>query len=206
MTLATSSAPCLHFPTKFEWSTLWILPKFSAIPPFGFSVTTDPSFYSPTIKWSPLKFSPPGENNDQSLTIEYIHVPEPSSLFRVDSEESQESAHTWLFAIPPKLAKITKGKCLSILGARGFSCAVSGFFSLGFAACAFGQRPNTCRPAADEAPRRSRKETSGTQVSISDQKYRKVSQRGHVRVSLRAHAGHMRGTCCQYFYHCKLHW
>ena len=35
------------------------------------------------------------------------------------------------------------------------------------------------------------KKTSGTQVSISDQKYRKVSQRGHVRVSLRAHAGHM---------------
>ena len=33
------------------------------------------------------------------------------------------------------------------------------------------------------------KKTSGTQ--ISDQKYRKVSQRGHVRVSLRAHAGHM---------------
>ena len=33
---------CLHFPSKFEWSTLWIVPKFSAIPPFGFSVTTDP--------------------------------------------------------------------------------------------------------------------------------------------------------------------
>ena len=155
MTLATSPAPCLHFPSKFEWSTLWILPKFSAIPPFGFSVTTDPSFCSPTIKWSPLKFSPPeGINNDQSLTIEYIHVPEPSSLFRVDSEESQESAHTWLFAIPPKLAKITKGKYLSTLGARGFSCAVSGFF---LAVRAFGQRPKTCLPAADEAPRRSRK-------------------------------------------------
>lgn len=56
---------------------------------------------------------------------------------------------------------------------------------------AFGQRPKTCLPAADEAPRRSRKKTSGTQVSISDQKYRKVSQRGHVRVSPRAHAGHI---------------
>ena len=33
---------CLHFPSKFEWSPLWIVPKFSAIPPFGFSVTTDP--------------------------------------------------------------------------------------------------------------------------------------------------------------------
>ena len=56
---------------------------------------------------------------------------------------------------------------------------------------AFGQRPKTCLPPADEAPRRSRKKTSGTQVSISDQKYRKVSQRGHVRVSPRAHAGHI---------------
>ena len=33
------------------------------------------------------------------------------------------------------------------LGARGFSCAVSGF-----AARVFCQRPKTCRPAADEAP------------------------------------------------------
>ena len=163
-------------------------------------VFSDPPFWVLSYDWSlllfsynqviPLKFSSPpqGINNDQSLTIEYIHVPEPSSLFRVDSEESHESAHTWLFAIPPKLAKVTKGKSLSTLGARGFSCAVSGFFSR---VRAFGQRPKTCLPAADEAPRRSRKKTSGTQVSISDQKYRKVSQRGHVRVSLRAHAGHM---------------
>ena len=43
--------PCLHFPSKFEWSPLWILVKFSAIPPFGFSVTTDPQ----------------GINNDRSL-------------------------------------------------------------------------------------------------------------------------------------------
>ena len=40
---------CLHFPSKFEWSLLWILPKFSAIP----------SFVLPKIKWSPLKSSPP---------------------------------------------------------------------------------------------------------------------------------------------------
>ena len=33
--------PCLYFLSKFEWSPLWILPKFSAISPFGFSVTTD---------------------------------------------------------------------------------------------------------------------------------------------------------------------
>ena len=38
--------PCLHFPSKFEWFPLWILPKFSAIH-FGFLVSTDPPFYSP---------------------------------------------------------------------------------------------------------------------------------------------------------------
>ena len=42
---------CLHFPSKSEWSPLWIVPKFSAIPPLGFSVTTDPQ----------------GVNNDRSL-------------------------------------------------------------------------------------------------------------------------------------------
>ena len=41
------SPQCLHFPNKFEWSPLWILPKFSAIP----------SFVLPKIKWSPLKSS-----------------------------------------------------------------------------------------------------------------------------------------------------
>ena len=40
---------CLHFPSKFEWSPLWILPKFSAISPFVL----------PKIKWSPLKSSAP---------------------------------------------------------------------------------------------------------------------------------------------------
>ena len=39
---------CLHFPSKFEWSSLWILPKFSVIPPFRFLVTTDSPFCSPT--------------------------------------------------------------------------------------------------------------------------------------------------------------
>ena len=46
-----------------------------------------------------------------------------------------------------------------ILGARGFSCAVSGFGQVlksGFAARVFCQRPKTCRPAADEAPRHTR--------------------------------------------------
>ena len=41
------SPQCLHFPNRFEWSPLWILPKFSAIP----------SFVLPKIKWSPLKSS-----------------------------------------------------------------------------------------------------------------------------------------------------
>ena len=55
--------PCLHFPSKFEWSPLWILPKFSAIPPF----------FSPKSKWSPLKSSAPAPhlqaiNNDRFLT------------------------------------------------------------------------------------------------------------------------------------------
>ena len=42
----------VFFSSKFEWSPLRILPKFSAIPPFGFSVTTDPLH---------------GINNDRSL-------------------------------------------------------------------------------------------------------------------------------------------
>ena len=44
---------CLHFPSKFEWSPLWILPKFSVIPPLGFSVTTDPPFHSPIKRIRP---------------------------------------------------------------------------------------------------------------------------------------------------------
>ena len=35
----------------------WILLKFSAIPPFGFSVTTDPPFCSPKNYWFALKSS-----------------------------------------------------------------------------------------------------------------------------------------------------
>ena len=52
-TIPASPPPttCLHFPSKFERSPHWILPKFSAIPPFGLSVTTDPQ----------------GINNDRSL-------------------------------------------------------------------------------------------------------------------------------------------
>ena len=125
-------------------------------------VFSDPPFWVLSYDWSlllfsynqviPPKFSPPpqGINNDQSLTTEYIHVPEPSSLFRVDSEESHESAHTWLFAIPPKLAKVSKGKSLSTLGARGFSCAVSGFFS----------RRSCLRPKAEDVSACGRRSSS----------------------------------------------
>ena len=124
-------------------------------------VFSDPPFWVLSYDWSLLLFSynqvippkilpPEGINNDQSLTIEYIHVPEPSSLFRVDSEESQESAHTWLFAISPKLAKVTKGKSLSTLGARGFSCAVSGFFS----------RRSCLRPKAEDVSACGRRSSS----------------------------------------------
>ena len=111
------------------------------IPPFVLLQSSDPPKILPP---------PQGINNDQSLTIEYIHVPEPSSLFRVDSEESHESAHTWLFAIPPKLAKVTKGKSLSTLGARGFSCAVSGFFS----------RRSCLRPKAEDVSACGRRSSS----------------------------------------------
>ena len=37
-------------PSKFEWSPLWILPKFSVIPPFGFTVMIPP-FVLLNIKW-----------------------------------------------------------------------------------------------------------------------------------------------------------
>ena len=46
------------------------------------------------------------------------------------------------------------------LGSRGFSCAVSGFGQVFLAARVFGLQ--TCRPVADEAPRRTREKTSGT--------------------------------------------
>ena len=57
------------------------------------------------------------------------------------------------------------------LGARGFSCAVSGFRQvlksdprekLFFFSRVFGLWPKTYRPTADEAPRRTREKTSGT--------------------------------------------
>ena len=56
------------------------------------------------------------------------------------------------------------------LGARDFSCAVSGFGQVlkvtrakTFAAGVFGRTPKTCRPAVDEALRYTREKISGTQ-------------------------------------------
>ena len=61
---------CLHFPSEFEWSPLWIPPKFSIIPPFGFSVTIDPHFCFPKNQVIPPKIPPPPPreiNNDRSF-------------------------------------------------------------------------------------------------------------------------------------------
>ena len=70
--------PCLHFLSKFDWSPLWILPKFPVIPPFGFSVTTDPPFCSPKRRVIPPKYPapPPPQtiNNDRSLTPTSIRL------------------------------------------------------------------------------------------------------------------------------------
>ena len=50
------------------WSPLWILLKFSAIPPFGFSVTTDP---------------PKGINNDRSLMRVAIILQDANMAYHV---------------------------------------------------------------------------------------------------------------------------
>ena len=62
----------LHFPNKFSAPPIWILRKFSAIPPFGFLVTTDPPFCSPKNQViPPIIPCPPRPhraiNNDRSL-------------------------------------------------------------------------------------------------------------------------------------------
>ena len=50
--------PCLHFPSKFEWFPLWILPKFSLIPLFGSQKRLIPAFVLLQIRWTPQ--IPPG--------------------------------------------------------------------------------------------------------------------------------------------------
>ena len=65
----------LTFQVNLIGPPLWILPKFSVIPPFGFSVTTDPPFCSPKNQVIPLKSSvpPPAINNDR-CTFETSHI------------------------------------------------------------------------------------------------------------------------------------
>ena len=60
--------PRLHFRRKFEWLPLWILPKFSVISPFGFSVTTGPHLCSPKNQVIPQN-PPRAINKDRSLRI-----------------------------------------------------------------------------------------------------------------------------------------
>ena len=56
---------------------LWILPKFPAIPPFGFSVMTDPPFCSPKNQVFPPKIlRSPAINNDRSL-IDLLIIIDP---------------------------------------------------------------------------------------------------------------------------------
>ena len=61
-----------------------------------------------------------------------------------------------LIRLPLNLNKVIVLHLFRTLGARGFSCAVSGFDQVlksdprGFATRVFDLRPNTCRPAADE--------------------------------------------------------
>ena len=49
-------------------------------------------------------------------------------------------------------------------------------FSRGVAALVFGLRPRTCRPEADEGPRRTREKTSGTQGIRYWEGIRKIAQ------------------------------
>ena len=69
-----SPAPMSSFSKHIWVIPLWILPKISAIPPFGFSVTTDPPFCSPKNQVIPTKIlRPPVINNDRSLIWEGLN-------------------------------------------------------------------------------------------------------------------------------------
>ena len=70
--------PCLHFSSKFELSPLLLLPNFSEIHPFGFSVTPVPPFCSPKNQViPPLKSSSalPPPTGDK-----YRPVPNPRTI------------------------------------------------------------------------------------------------------------------------------
>ena len=70
--LSRSPPPMSSFSKKIWVVPLWIPPKFSAIPPFGFSVATDPPFCSPKNQVIPsniLRSPPPAINNDRSPSV-----------------------------------------------------------------------------------------------------------------------------------------
>ena len=66
------------FPGKFECSPLWILPKFSAIPPFGFLVTNDPQ----------------GINNEPSLICFAVIMQHASMAYHV--QRAYKGPGIWL--------------------------------------------------------------------------------------------------------------
>ena len=71
--LSRSPPPMSSFSKKIWVVPLWILPMFSAIPPFGFSVATDPPFCSPKNQVIPSNIlrspPPPAINNDRSPSV-----------------------------------------------------------------------------------------------------------------------------------------
>ena len=90
---------------------------------------------------------------------------------------------------------------ISLLGARGFSCAISDF-----ATRVFGLRPNSCRPMANETklPIAREKKNSGTQGSI----YGVMDRRGkfgeHERCVRVARASY--NQLQKYLRHCTVFW
>ena len=85
--------PCLHLPSKFEWFPLWILPKFSAISPFGFSVTTDPPFVLLRIKCSPLKSSAP------PVSYKHCHRAPFSTFHEVITPKERVETNLFFFSL-----------------------------------------------------------------------------------------------------------
>jgi len=61
------------------------------------------------------------------------------------------------FRDSPNWQKLLRASLSVPLAPEAFHARFPVFFSQGFAVRAFGQRPKTCLPAADEATRRSRK-------------------------------------------------
>ena len=86
--LSRSPPPCLHFASNFECPPpYWTLPKFSAIPPFGFSVTNDSPFCSPALhSWGWRNLLKPGTcdfpGGTHSFSSPPYPAPSPKSFLR----------------------------------------------------------------------------------------------------------------------------